>query len=49
MPFGRPSLILSDRSVRVVQGEGDAPKRYLVITTETPAEPGEPIQVQTQP
>jgi YVTN family beta-propeller protein len=33
---------------QVVQGEVNAPKRYLVIATGTPAQPGEPVQVQTQ-
>jgi YVTN family beta-propeller protein len=34
---------------QVMQGDGAAPKRYLVIATGTPAQPGEPVQVQTQP
>jgi YVTN family beta-propeller protein len=34
---------------QVVQGDVNAPKRYLVIATGTPAQPGEPVQVQTQP
>jgi hypothetical protein len=32
-----------------LQGDGAAPKRYLVIATGTPAQPGELVQVQTQP
>jgi YVTN family beta-propeller protein len=34
---------------QVVQGEVNAPRRYLVITTGTPAQPGELVQIQTQP
>jgi hypothetical protein len=34
---------------QVVQGDVNAPKRYLVIATGTPAQPGEPVQVQMQP
>jgi hypothetical protein len=34
---------------QVVQGEVTAPRRYLVIATGTPSQPGEPVQVQTQP
>jgi YVTN family beta-propeller protein len=34
---------------QVIQGGVNAPKRYLVIATGTPARPGEPVQVQTQP
>ncbi len=34
---------------QVMQGDGAAPKRYLVIATGTPAQPGELVQVQTQP
>jgi YVTN family beta-propeller protein len=34
---------------QVVQGEVNAPKRFLVIATGTPAQPGEPVQLQTQP
>jgi hypothetical protein len=34
---------------QLIQGEVDAPKRYLVITTGTPAQPGELVQVQTRP
>jgi YVTN family beta-propeller protein len=34
---------------QVIQGEVDAPKRYLIIATGTPAQPGEPVQIQTQP
>lgn len=34
---------------QVMQGEGAAPKRYLVIAAGTPAHPGELVQVQTQP
>jgi hypothetical protein len=32
-----------------LQGDGAAPKRYLVIAIGTPAQPGELVQVQTQP
>jgi YVTN family beta-propeller protein len=32
---------------QVMQGDGAAPKRYLVIATGTPAQPGELVQVQT--
>ena len=34
---------------QVVQGDVNAPKRYLVITTGTPTQVGEPVQVQAQP
>jgi YVTN family beta-propeller protein len=34
---------------QVIQGDVNAPKRYLVIATGTPAQPGEPVQVQMQP
>lgn len=34
---------------QVVQGDVNTPKRYLVIATGTPAQPGEPIQVEMQP
>lgn len=34
---------------QVLQGDGAAPKRYLVIATGTPAQPGELVQVQTLP
>jgi len=34
---------------QVVQGEVNAPKRYLVIAHGTPTQPGEPVQLQTQP
>ena len=34
---------------QIVQGEGTAPKRYLVIATGTPAQPGELVQVQVLP
>jgi YVTN family beta-propeller protein len=34
---------------QVMQGDGAAPKRYLVIAAGTPGQPGEPVQVQTQP
>lgn len=34
---------------QVIQGDVNAPKRYLVIATGTPAQLGEPVQVQTQP
>jgi YVTN family beta-propeller protein len=34
---------------QVMQGDGAAPKRYLVIVAGTPAQPGELMQVQTQP
>ena len=31
---------------QVVRGEGDGPRRYLVITPGTAAQPGAPVQVQ---
>ena len=34
---------------QVTQGDGAAQRRYLVIVTGTPAQPGELVQVQTQP
>jgi YVTN family beta-propeller protein len=34
---------------QVIQGDGNAPKRYLVIAPGTPAQPGQPVQVQAQP
>jgi len=34
---------------QVMQGDGSAPKRYLVIASGTPEKVGEPVQVQTQP
>jgi YVTN family beta-propeller protein len=34
---------------QVVQGDAAAPKRYLVIAPGTPAKPGEPVQLQTEP
>jgi YVTN family beta-propeller protein len=34
---------------QVVQGDANARKRYLVIATGTPAQPGELVQIQTQP
>jgi YVTN family beta-propeller protein len=34
---------------QVMQGDGTAPKRYLVIAPGTPTQPGEPVQVQMQP
>jgi YVTN family beta-propeller protein len=34
---------------QVVQGDVNAPKRYLVIAAGTPAQPGDPVQVQAQP
>jgi len=34
---------------QVVQGDLNAPKRYLVIATGTPTQPGDPVQVQAQP
>jgi YVTN family beta-propeller protein len=34
---------------QIIQGDVGAPKRYLVIATGTPAQPGEPVQVQMQP
>ena len=34
---------------QVTQGDGVAQKRYLVIATGTPAQPGELVQIQTQP
>jgi YVTN family beta-propeller protein len=34
---------------QVMLGDGAAPKRYLVIATGTPAQPGELVQIQTQP
>jgi YVTN family beta-propeller protein len=33
---------------QVVQGDVNAPRRYLVIATGTPAQPGELVQIQTQ-
>jgi len=32
---------------QVTQSTGATPKRYLVIAVGTPAQPGEPVQVQT--
>jgi hypothetical protein len=34
---------------QVTQGDGTAQKRYLVIATGTPAQPGELVQIQTPP
>jgi len=34
---------------QVVQGDINVPKRYLVIAAGTPAQQGEPLQVETQP
>jgi YVTN family beta-propeller protein len=34
---------------QVVQGDVNAPKRYLVIARGTPQQPGEPVQGQTRP
>jgi YVTN family beta-propeller protein len=34
---------------QVVRGDVKTPKRYLVIATGTPAQPGGPVQVQAQP
>ena len=34
---------------QVIQAEVDAPKRYLVIAPGTPAQPGQPVQVQAEP
>jgi hypothetical protein len=34
---------------QVVQGDVNAPKRYLVIAAGTPKQLGEPVQVQAQP
>ena len=34
---------------QVIQGDVNAPKRYLVIAPGTPAQPGQPVQVQAQP
>jgi YVTN family beta-propeller protein len=34
---------------QITQGDGTAPKRYLVIARGTPAQIGEPVQVQVQP
>ena len=34
---------------QVTQGDGVAQKRYLVIATGTPAQPGDLVQIQTQP
>jgi YVTN family beta-propeller protein len=34
---------------QVIQADANAPRRYLVIATGTPAQPGEPVQVQAQP
>jgi len=33
---------------QVTQSTGTTPKRYLIIATGTPAQPGEPVQVQMQ-
>jgi len=33
---------------QVTQSAGATPKRYLVIAVGTPAQPGEPVQVQMQ-
>ena len=33
---------------QVTQSAGATPKRYLVIAVGTPAQPGEPMQVQMQ-
>ena len=34
---------------QVIQADINAPKRYLVIAPGTPAQPGQPVQVQAQP
>lgn len=34
---------------QVIQADVNAPKRYLVIAPGTPAQPGQPVQVQAQP
>ena len=34
---------------QITQGDGTTPKRYLVIAGGTPAQIGEPVQVQVQP
>ena len=34
---------------QVVQGDVNVPKRYLFIAAGTPAQPGEPVQIETQP
>jgi hypothetical protein len=34
---------------QITQGDGTTPKRYLVIARGTPAQIGEPVQVQVQP
>ena len=34
---------------QVIQGDANSPKRYLVIAPGTPAQPGQPVQVQAQP
>jgi hypothetical protein len=31
---------------QIVQGEGDTPRRYLVIASGSMTQPGEPVQVQ---
>ena len=33
---------------QVTQSTGTTPKRYLIIASGTPAQPGEPVQVQMQ-
>ena len=34
---------------QITQGDGTTPKRYLVIARGTPAQIGEPVQMQVQP
>jgi len=34
---------------QVIQGDVNTPRRYLVIAAGTPAQPGQPVQVQAQP
>jgi YVTN family beta-propeller protein len=34
---------------QVIQADVNAPKRYLVIAPGTPAQPGQPVQIQAQP
>jgi hypothetical protein len=49
---GDRATLLADRRSRlrqIMQGDGTTPKRYLVIAGGTPAQIGEPVQVQVQP
>ena len=48
-PAGAAIVITVGPIRQVMQGDGTAPKRYLVIATGTPVQPGEPVQVQTRP